>query len=188
MAMTALRGPTRQPLWPAAWAVAAATGTPVTRAARILGLQPSGGARAAGAPGFDEAMLAALRAINDGCDLPPDALPRRRQKSPRVVEAPAVQPTLSQRDYVTIAPPAPRPLTPPKPVDPDRALVEDALAKGRVTHVGSGRAAGLSQLEDQFHAAPPPLSETAGWGNKTSGKSGGQAARCKAELAKRAEA
>ena len=68
----------------------------------------------------------------------------------------------------------------------DRALIEAAIAAGKVTVLPKGQAAGLTMLEGALWAAPPPRPEGGGWGGKASSARGGASGGAAKQAAMRA--
>lgn len=179
-AMTTPRGVLRRSLGPAAWAVHLVTITPLENTARAFGVNVENVRRAASERGAS--WVQALDAART-CLLtlpPPPPAPRAPRPTPPVV--PAVKPVPARPP--SVAPPArqvaaivvvdkpdrprrivsraPAPKEPARVTADERALIDAAVAAGKVTVVPAGTAAGLSALETLLYAAPPPMGE-GGW-------------------------
>lgn len=70
----------------------------------------------------------------------------------------------------------------------DRELIDAALRAGKVTVLPGGHAAGLSKIEGDLWAAPPPRPDGEGWGGRASAARGGARGGAAHQLAVKAPA
>lgn len=163
-----LRGVTRRCVAPALRAIATATGAPKSRTALALGLTANKNSSFGSSVGVARtAEAAALQAIRTYMASRPTAPPspaRIRAVVPAFASHSRGRSGFGQLDRLQ-ASSAPHP-TRAQVADSDRALIEAALAAGKVTRIPDGHAAGLSTLEMHLFAAPPPRPE-GGWRGST---------------------
>ncbi len=160
-----LRGVTRRCVAPALRAIATATGAPKSRTAQALGLtankNSSFGSSVGVARDAEAAALQAIRVYMATRPTAPAPVARVRTVVPAFTPSSRSKSGFGQLDRLRV-PSAPAQSTRAQVADSDRALIEAALAAGKVTKIADGRAAGLSALEMHLHAAPPPRPE-GGW-------------------------
>jgi len=179
-AMLPGKGTHRRCLGPALVALHKATGAPIRRLAELTASASTGEGfrpRAAENPAYRAALDAALAAIEAArpafapapilAPLARQAL--RRPASPVVARPrPAASGAFAQLNRLAAVADLEPVRERDRISDGDRALIEAALAAGKVTTLPPGVAAGISQIEQQFHAAPPPAPEGTGWRGQAS--------------------